>query len=636
MDRNSFIGMILIALLFAGWLFWQQSQYEPPAENAKDSTSSTAKQLIPKDTVEKEESSEEFVQKESSKDAVQKYGKTFAPFAGGEYKEIVIENDVMTAIISNKGAAIQKWKLKEFDKWDGSPVQLINSTKGEYHINFLSFEGVRIDSRDLYYEFKGDKSTYKLTGDDEITLEFIIEVEPGKLIKKSYTFFGDKYIFDNEITLNNMDNIIPQRGYNLVWENGLRYQEYDSVGESQEAEAIASLNGNIADLDAGDPDEVEETSETGIIDYTAIKIKYFTVGIIPQPWQEFDGTVDITATKELAPNDGQVEYYNISYRLPYNGGEQTRKFRVYIGPLEYDLLKPYGLDATVNFGWRFGIRQIGEYFILPIFRFIHTYVGSWGITLILFGFIMKIILTPLSLQQMRSARKMQLLTPEMTRIREKYKDDQQKQQREIMNLYSTYGVNPASGCFPLLLQMPILFALFSVLRNSIDLRQSEFIWWIDDLSRPDVLFDFGFSILGISHISGLALLMGVTMFAQQKLTVTDPRQKSMVYFMPVMFTFMFSFFPAGLNLYYFIFNLLSVAQQLYMNKFSGNQPTLEDLKKAPKKEGWFAKKLREAQEMAEQQGRVAPGSSGKQNTGSSNKGRQLNYNNPNYRKKKKK
>jgi YidC/Oxa1 family membrane protein insertase len=177
----------------------------------------------------------------------------------------------------------------------------------------------------------------------------------------------------------------------------------------------------------------------------------------------------------------------------------------------------------------------------------------------------------------------------------------------MMKLYSEYGINPASGCLPLLLQMPILFALWSVLRTQIDLRQADFIWWITDLSLPDVLVHLPFSLLGIKFISGLALLMGITMFLQQKLTITDPRQKAMIYIMPVMFTMIFSSLPSGLNLYYFMFNLFSIVQQVYINNYSKNRPTLAQLKKAPKKEGWFQKKMREAQNLAESQGRSVPG-----------------------------
>jgi len=242
------------------------------------------------------------------------------------------------------------------------------------------------------------------------------------------------------------------------------------------------------------------------------------------------------------------------------------------------------------------------------------FIPNWGVTIIVFSVILKLLLSPLARKQLKSAQKMKLLTPEITEIREKYKDDMTKQQQETMALYSRYGVNPMGGCLPLLLQMPILYALWQLFRSNIDLRQAEFLtFWITDLSVPDTIVDFGFSLMGIKSISGLALAMGVTMFVQQKMTITDPRQKSMVYMMPVMFTLMFSYFPSGLNLYYFTFNLLGIAQQVYINYFSRSRPTLDDLKKMPKKEGWLQKKMKEAQQLAEQRGQTPPKFPGQSN-----------------------
>jgi YidC/Oxa1 family membrane protein insertase len=169
---------------------------------------------------------------------------------------------------------------------------------------------------------------------------------------------------------------------------------------------------------------------------------------------------------------------------------------------------------------------------------------------------------------------MQAITPMMNEVRAKYKDDPTKQNQAIMNLYKEYGVNPASGCLPLLLQMPILFALYAVFRSSIALRQAEFILWIHDLSTPDFVVNLPFSIpfLGITAFSGLALAMGVTMFFQNKMTVTDPRQKAMVWMMPVMMTIIFNNLPSGLNLYYFVFNVLSIGQQMWFNKKGADEP----------------------------------------------------------------
>jgi len=178
-------------------------------------------------------------------------------------------------------------------------------------------------------------------------------------------------------------------------------------------------------------------------------------------------------------------------------------------------------------------------------------------------------------------KKMQLLQPKIAELKEKFKDDAQKMNQETMKLYSTYGINPAGGCLPLLLQMPIFIALWGLFQSVIELRQQPFILWITDLSAPDTIINLGFNIplFGISTISGLALLMGVTTFIQQKQSVKDPKQQALVYVMPVMLTLLFMSFPSGLNLYYFMFNLFTIIQQYYINH------THKDLELVPVKEG---------------------------------------------------
>jgi YidC/Oxa1 family membrane protein insertase len=294
--------------------------------------------------------------------------------------------------------------------------------------------------------------------------------------------------------------------------------------------------------------------------------------------------------------------------LPYRRGEERQVFQLYGGPIDYDILRPYGLTQLVEFGLRWLVRPIGEYFMLPVFKAIHWLIPNYGIAIIVFAVLMKILLHPLILPQLRSAQRMQLLAPELQKIREKYKDDLQAQQRELFRLYQEYGINPMSGCLPMLLQLPILYALWAVLNYSIELRQTPFVLWITDLSVPDrlVQLPFRLPLFGFDYISGLALLMGIALFVQQRLSLTDPRQRWMVYVFPVLLTLLFSAFPAGLNLYYFTFNLLSIAHQLYLTRFRKKPLTLEDLKRQPKREGWLMRRLREAQALAEEQAERLP------------------------------
>jgi len=212
--------------------------------------------------------------------------------------------------------------------------------------------------------------------------------------------------------------------------------------------------------------------------------------------------------------------------------------------------------------------------MLPVFGFLHLIIPNWGLVIIVFSIIIKGALHPLTKTSMKSMKKMQALQPLMEEIKEKYKDDPQKMNSAVMNLYKEYGVNPAGGCLPMLLQLPILYALYMVFRSAIQLRQASFVWWIHDLSIPDVIYSLPvhLPIFGIKDISGLAVFMGITMFVQQKMSVKDPRQKMMIWMMPILWVLLFMSFPSGLNLYYTTFNILAIVQQMMINKQAGDEP----------------------------------------------------------------
>ena len=610
MDKKSLLALVLIAVIVIGWLIYQSATYvtpPKPAQTESSQSSATFSEQEKKAQQPVQETPEVLAKKDSSEKA-NKYNADFLPFASGSDEIITIETDLVKIKLSKKGAVLREWELKKFKNWGKrQATQLIQDTSGELYLSLLTHDGKRIDTRELYFTLDNNgKTNYQLRGNDSLVINAKLDFGNGKAITKSFTFYGNKYHLRSDVGLINVDKYVHGRGYNYIWSDGLKYQEHNSVDESGDAESMISLNGDIEELNA-DKDYSVEKSSTGIVDFVGVKIKYFGAAIIPAPYKSFDGTADLQGSHKKLRGDGIAEKYTMSLRVPYNGGSMTKSFTVYIGPLDYGIVKTYNLTNMVSFGWRFLVRPIGEYFMLPIFNLTYKFIGNYGIALIFFSIIMKLLLYPFSITQMRSAQKMKLLGPEMEKIREKYKDDQQEQQKATMGLYSEYGINPAGGCVPLLLQMPILYALWSVLRSTIDLRQSPFFLWITDLSQPDVIFDFGFSILGIKAVSGLALLMGVTMFIQQKQSVTDPRQKAMVWMMPIMFTFMFSGFPAGLNLYYFMFNLMSIIQQYYINNLSRTKLTLADLKRMPKKEGWLQKKMKEAQEIAASQGKSIPG-----------------------------
>ncbi len=601
MDKKSVLAIILIMIIMTIWTFYisirQAPQPVDDTQKAEDTTKVTNDSVVTEKTSFRKDTAEIF----------EIYGEHFAKFVGGKEDIITIENDLVKVRLTSKGATLLKYTLKNFKTWDGFPSQLIWAKGGTPSLRFYTREIKNFDDRNLNYTFEGINSNFiRIQGNDSIEIIAKLEIAPNRFVQKRYVFYGDKYHFHNEILLNNLEDELSPKGVTLQWYDGLRYQEQNSIDESSEAMIVSSFNDAIFELDASS-DEPQQASPSGKLDFVAVKNKYFTAAIIPKPFQSYDGTVRMYGYREFVQDEGVIEKYNFYLDFPYRGGILKRNFDIYIGPIDYGIVKEYGITAVVNFGWRIIVRPIGEFFMLPIFKLIYKFVGNYGISIIIFALLMKFILYPLSISQMRSAQRMQLLAPEMQKIREQYKDDPQKQQQAILRLYSEYGINPMGGCLPLLLQLPILYALWAVLRTAIELRQAPFILWITDLSLPDYILNMPFPILGIKHISGLAVLMGVTLFLQQKLTLTDPRQKAMIYILPIMFIFLFSNFPSGLNLYYFMFNLFSIAHQVYLNKYSKKRLTLADLKKMPKKESWLQRKIREAQEIAEAQGRRITG-----------------------------
>jgi YidC/Oxa1 family membrane protein insertase len=596
MDRNSLIGIILIATVVGVWVFLQ-------------GTTSTRDVTPEKTRIISE-------QRDSAKAAVKpkESAVRFQKPANSE-RTLTVHTDLAVIRLSSYGATITSLKLKKYQPWykDEAPdaiVDLIQPGAHEYGFSFRTMNGSKVEGSSVPFDWVTSKDVNVVRGSDSLVVKAVARTEEGGIIERTYRFIGNKYDVATSLTLDSMESVIPQtnRFVNLEWKKGIRYQEHSTVDESNQAACMASYNGEIDELDADEFNTPVEQSANGKIDFLATKTKYFLVAM--KPLDNFDGSTFYGGVRYGAPNDGHVEEYHLTYRLPYRGGKQTHSVLLYAGPMQYDTLSQYGLTNVMNFGWKWIIKPIGEYFMLPTLKLIHSGIANYGVAIILFALLMKLLLYPLSITQMKSAQKMKLVSPLINEAREKYKDDMQRQQQETMRIHSEYGINPASGCLPLLLQMPFLYALYAVLNLNIELRQAAFLpFWITDMSIPDVVLSLPMKLplFNIDKFSGLALLMGATLFIQQKQAITDPRQKAMIYMMPVMLTLMFSTLPSGLNLYYFVFNVVGIAQQLYINKFSKNQLTLADLKRMPKKESFLQRKMREAQEMAAAQGRPVPG-----------------------------
>jgi YidC/Oxa1 family membrane protein insertase len=594
LDKRSIIGFVLISLILTGWLLWM---------------STNERKVNPTET--KTEVSKKAPS--SADEAKKKSAATLSSTSTGGQKEdfIRIETDLLKIMISTKGGSIARWEMKNYSSWHdknyaGNPVQLIYRGQREATISYVNNDGKKVDSKSMHFAFTNAERSYTLKGNESITITAVHELAPGSAIVKTFTISGNSYACTAEVELQNMEQFMPQRTYDITWKGGLKFQEQSSVDESNTAIALTSVNGTIDEFDATEYAQPTSVQSAGEIDFIATRTKYFVAAIIPQK-KDPNAIAFMEGIKEGAPNEGNIEKYSLAYRNRYKGGVQKDAFTIYIGPQIYDTLANYGLEKAINFGTFYGVKwlvaPIGEYVILPTLSFLHTFISNYGIVIILFSLLMKIVLQPFSATQMKSMQKMKAVQPLLQKVQEKHKDDRTALSQETMKIYSEYGINPAGGCLPMIMQMPILISLWSVLSSWMDIRHEHFFGWISDLSAPDVILDLGFKLplFQVDKISGLALLMAIAMFIQQKMTVTDPNQKSMVYIMPIMFLFMFSGFPSGLNVYYFVFTVLGILQQVWITKFSKNKITLEDLKRAPKKEGWFAQRMRMAQELAQQQ-----------------------------------
>jgi len=624
MDKQTVIAFVLIGALLILWMYLNapEPQKQLPAKSS-DSTlvadTAAVKQPPQKEQKVKEEK-KEVAEKEKpvSTDSL-KYGKYFN-FPPKPSRIISLENDLVKMEFSTHGGNIVKYYLKKFNNWYSAGVesdsanffkthvQLIKSSRGgDYDLSFVSVDGKAINTANLDFNVSLSKPEYKVTGKDSVIVTFTLNVAENKYIKKIFVFYGNKYSLESKIELKGMNNIISNNAYDLVWNNGIRFVEYNSVDEANYADASVYYGGDQVVVDASSVKEKKQESFNGRIDWIAVRNKYFAAIIAPKNPSKVEGAYIEGSRKDIA-NNGVSENYNVQLIIPFNNSDFTEHtFTLYIGPVDYGILNKYGnnLSAIVDFGSFFGlkflVRPIAIYILLPLFNFLHLFIPNYGVVIIVFSLIIKFVLYPLTKSSYQSMKKMQLLQPKITELKEKYKDDPQKVNKETMKLYSTYGVNPAGGCLPLVLQMPIFIALWGLLKIAIDLRQQPFVWWIKDLSQPDVIYNLPFKlpIFGIDQISGLAVLMGVTTFVQQKMSVKDPKQQALVYVMPIFLTIMFMSFPSGLNLYYFMFNVFSIAQQYYINhKHDGMvlQPV-----KNPKKSKGFMQKL---MEQAEQNSKV--------------------------------
>jgi len=464
-------------------------------------------------------------------------------------KTIGLSSDLYSATISSvAGGTIRSFRLNKYYKSDSQLVDPIKADNLVLSAKDLDGNSLRlIEPWELVIHNKNN------TKNNSQQLIYKKEVFSGQFIYKTITFYNNSYLIDIELDLTEVSNNI-YRDVSFGWSGGLSPTEENLSDDLYYFNSYAYQGGVLESLKV-DPGESEEKILNGETDWAAIRSKYFTAVIIP------DAPRNIRSVT-LSGHGDSTETYGLSFVFDPTNKEV---FQLYLGPLEYDRIRSLGvgLESIMDFGWSF-IRPISKG-VLYTLKKMHGTIPNYGFVLIIFAFLVKILVYPLTKKSYQSTAAMQAVAPEVNALKEKYKTNPQKLNQATMDLYKAKGVNPLGGCLPMLLQMPLLFALFQVFRTTIELRSEPFVWWITDLSSPDTIFllPFNIPIYG-NHVAVLPILMVVSMFIQQKMmtgAAQQPQQKTMQYFMTGFFFLMFNGFPSGLNLYYTLFNVLTIAQQ---------------------------------------------------------------------------
>lgn len=479
------------------------------------------------------------------------------PVAQNQSREVTVETPYYTVRISSEGASFNSYVLKKYretvDK-DSANKQLIPPSfkGGVLRTSLLGNSLNDLNDANFTISYEGERL---IVDNDSKDLSFNWVADDGTMLTKTYTFDPTSYLIGLKVGLKNASERILKDQLVLSVRKPLEENKgYGFVGPS------ALIDDKLEQVKTK---KIEDQNEyKGKIKWISVEDRYFLSSIIPDT--EIDGSMKLSVVNDVVVNQLVNPMFEIS-----PGDQEDFTFLVYMGPKSMELLDSLGHDfgKALNFGFFNVIAKPCLWFMNKI----HSVVPNYGIAIILLTLFTKIILWPLGNKSYKSMSAMKKLQPLMTEIREKHKGDKQKMNQELMALYKTYKVNPMGGCLPMVLQIPVFFALYRMLYQAIELRHAPFFLWINDLSAPDRLFNFGFSIPFMQPPYGipvLTIIMGATMLLQQKMSPPpgDPTQAKMMMLMPVVFTFIFINFSSGLVLYWLINNVLSISQQYYVQK----------------------------------------------------------------------
>jgi YidC/Oxa1 family membrane protein insertase len=583
MDRNSAIGVFLMAALLLLYLQFAPKPESEKAAPAKTTAAATAPNAAP-------------AAPDSA--ALARQLGTFAAAAQGTAQTIELKNDRLTISFSSKGGRVQAVRLNNYKTFFGQPLDLFDAKSAQLDTRFRTTDGRQIKLSDLYFRAEPQGSN---------ALRFVADVAGGQ-IEQLYTLPANSYELSYNLRFNGLSSAVTQEPLTFTFVDNVRQTEQDRKQNRNHT----TINRYLA---SGDHTSLAETSEspeeikvTEPMKWVAHKHDFFVAGIIADNQfssGQLNSTVDLNDTT-------YIKTLSTTLAIPAADVQQGKaNFRFYFGPNSFNILKEVApdFDRNVFLGWGL-FRWVNRFLVLPVFHFLEQFIGSYGIIIALLVVLIKLVTWPLTYKTYESQAKMKVLKPELDAIKEKYPDDQVKQQQETMKLHQSMGVNPLSGCIPTLLTIPILFALFQFFPNAIELRQQSFLW-AHDLSTYDDLIKLPFEVpfLG-SHISLFTVLMTLSTLAMtyqsnQTNSAMQGPMKFYSYLMPLVFFFVLNSFAAGLTWYYLVSNLVTMAQQAITRRFVDDASVRAKLeankeKNKDKKPTGFAARLQEAMKQAQE------------------------------------
>ena len=617
MDRNTIVGVILIATILIGYSLLTKPDREEIAERQR--VADSIREVQTRQLVEKEKSVAEYTYKDTttaglpdvvSDSRAEKDFGVFSSLSTGTEDFYFLENDVLKLTISSKGGRPYSVELKDYKRYDGLPVVLFEGDSSSFGLEFFS-DGKSIKTNDLYFSTgNAEKSLY--AGESPVNLSLNLSV-PGGQIEYKYTLHPEKYFLDFNLKMTGMDAYRTDN-VQLGWHIYAPQQEKGRVNEDN----LTGLDyrffeGDVEKFKIRSKKELQDVTETTKINWIGFKQQFFS-SVILADQTPFEGAY--LASERLPENSRYIRRFAAELSIPYDRSANFEMpMHFYFGPNHFQTLKKIGfqLEELVTLGTSI-IKWINQFVIIPIFNWLGRYISNYGIIILLLTLIIKIALFPLTFKSYSSQAKMRVLKPQIEEINSKIpKEKAMERQQATMALYKKVGVSPLGGCLPMLLQFPILFAMFRFFPTSIDLRQEKFLW-ANDLSTYDSILDLPFTIpMYGDHVSLFTILMTVTTVLSMKMNSqmtpesSMPGMKTMMYMMPVMFMLFLNSFSAGLTYYYFLANVITFGQNYIFKLFVDEEALLKKLNskkaKAPAGKSKFQQRL---EDMAKKKGYKLP------------------------------